>query len=443
MRTDTVFPQLALALDPDYMVRALQNMFAHYLRIEACSVDEVRHKPGKRCLLSYRLAVRDKTSGRPFAQIVSGRLLRADEPPSLASPGATAVLTQPAMLVWLFPVDSRLPDLPRLFDRHWLARQLSVALQPLGFDPSDRISDIDVETVHYIPQRSCIVRCAFDWWRADGTRISRPVLFAKQYADGSGAATFSVMSQLRSQWHYGARPLHYDDGSRTLWQCRRPGLVLTWERLLSGDWQTLIEHIADCVITLHRSVLYCERSFGIAQIVGQLDEAVALARELDTAIAGRTQRLVRRLLEQRNRLPSQPVPATSGPLHRDLKLINFLYDDNTGRLSLIDMDCVESGDPVIDLASLVANLYLNGLRAAADDTAIEPIEPIVAYLLAAYTKRTAIPPTHLRWHIAAAMVYQVLRRSIRQRNARRLRHVAAYLCIGERYCRENEHDHDA
>jgi hypothetical protein len=442
MKRDPAFPQLEQALDAGVVGQALQQtLFGQpggRMQVEACRVDEVRYKPGKSCVLSYLVTLRDNATTSTQALVVSGRLLHATErfpTGALASRRSTetAMLPQPAMRLWLFPADRKLRHLACLFDPAWLVCDLPITLRPLGFARQDQLANLRVDRVHYIPERSCMVRCDMEWLAAAAAQTSRIVLFAKQYVDDGGVATFSVMTQLQSQWRYGAQALRYDEETRTLWQLQAPGRTLTWALLLATDWGTTLDRIADCVVRLHQSAIRCDRAFGVAQICAQLEEAALLARELGSTIAERTRALVQRLVSQVDALYAEPTPIA--PLHRDLKLINFLLDEDEARVSLIDLDCVELGDPVIDLGSLTGNVYLNGLRAGTDP---EMIERVVSRLVTAYSARAPVSLRRLHWHIAAAMIYEVLRRSMRQRNTERLQHVEAYLQISARYCRQME-----
>ena len=429
MKPDAMLIQLERALDPCVMKRVLQQALfgtsKPEVEIVSCRVDEARYKPAKLGVISYQLTLRDRATQSVTQQLVSGRLLGARE----RLPTGTPMAFDPAMRLWLFPADRKLKRLARLFDHDWLARDLPATLAPLGFSRRDRLANLCVNTAHYIPERSCMARCEFDWFSAETQQTSRMALFAKQYIDDGGAIAFSIMSQLRSQWPYGAQALRYDPATQTLWQLELPGQTLTWAGLLAADWRLIIDRIVDCVAGLHQSAIRCDRSFGVAEIGEQLVEAEQLAQALDASVAAQTRSLVRRLMSQLEGLSGSPV--SIGPLHRDLKLLNFLLDERDVSVRLIDLDGVELGASVIDLGSLVGNLYLNGLRMGTDPGLTERI---VERLISAYTQRVATPMRWAHWHIAAAMIYEVLRRSIRQRNADRLQHARAYLRVSQRYC---------
>ncbi len=130
----------------------------------------------------------------------------------------------------------------------------------------------------------------------------------------------------------------------------------------------------------------------------------------------------------------------NSPLHQDLKMGNLLVA--VEMVYLIDMDCVCMGDSLIDVGSFIANLYLNGLREGYD---VSKIDGIVAIFVHEYSAAAshAIDHAKLNWYIAAALIHEVLRRSLRQQCNERLKHIDAYIAISNRYstlCKENDAD---
>ena len=99
---------------------------------------------------------------------------------------------------------------------------------------------------------------------------------------------------------------------------------------------------------------------------------------------------------------------------------------------LVDLDSVCLGDPLIDIGSFVANLYLNGLRAG---SSVTEIDAVVSLFIGEYKSvvTSLIDDRKLYWYIAAALIHEVLRRSLRQQESGRIQHKETYLEISHRY----------
>jgi hypothetical protein len=105
---------------------------------------------------------------------------------------------------------------------------------------------------------------------------------------------------------------------------------------------------------------------------------------------------------------------------------------NEHRAVLIDLDSVRRGDHLIDAGSLIANFYLNGLRAG---NTVPEIDTAVDAFIAIYAESIPWPidRARLNWYIADALLHEVLRRSLRQYDEQRLQHSRTYLDLSERF----------
>jgi hypothetical protein len=252
------------------------------------------------------------------------------------------------------------------------------------------------------------------------------LLYAKNYADDSGREVFAVMQQLSSQFAWGAKALAYDAQTRTLWQSPVPGTTLCWADLQAAEGLALAGYIGQCVAAFHACELDTAQRFSQSDVTEGLLATIKLAEQTRLELAERIESAVAALLAEELNLP-KPAPAT---LHHDLKLNNFLVDGD--KLGLIDLDCVCLGDPLADLASLIANFYLHGLR---EGDAIEKIHPLVNQLLSAYRRHSvhAVSLPALRWQVAAALVHEVTRRSLRQMDDLRIAQIQSYLALSKSY----------
>ena len=69
-----------------------------------------------------------------------------------------AYLPETEMVVWSFPNDRKLTHLPQLLNLEFLASYLPATLTSLGLGDSREIETIATEVLHYLPERSCMIR---------------------------------------------------------------------------------------------------------------------------------------------------------------------------------------------------------------------------------------------------------------------------------------------
>ena len=446
MQIDPQLPHLPTALQPLLMQKLLQRTLlspldnqGHGLVVDSCLIGEKRHKPGKSCVLSYRLQLRDGRTGASQEQVVSARLCkpehgleefnRARTRELFPAPGLQplAYLPETEMVLWSFPNDRKLTHLPQLLNLKFLAAHLPKKLLSLELDESDEIGAIETEILHYLPERSCMIRYCLAMKRSTGGSQAL-TLYGKNYRDEQGAEVYSIMRQLAGQMSGSAVPLGYDQDLRTLWQSHVPGKPFLWETLPASHTPDLLRNIARSVAEFHRCTLQTPGRFDLKDIDESLLDTVRVAEQACPDLAGRIRSLVNRLSAQRRSMGWPDSPAT--PIHRDLKMRNFLIDGE--RVGLIDMDCVCIGDPLSDIASLIANFHLNGIRASCDDAGIRKVVDLFrsAYVEAA---AYAVFLPRLNWYTAAAFIHEITRRSIQQLDAERVTRIGEYLDLSERY----------
>lgn len=447
MMNDPQFPHLEAALEPARMQTLLQLTLLNPQRndhqehvVETCLIGEKRYKPGKSCVLSYDLHLRNRDTGSSRVQTVSARLCRptegltefhqANRRKLSLTPGLKPLgyLPETEMVVWAFPNDRKLTSLPQLLDAQYLTTHLPSKLKAIGPDRARKITAIDTEILHYLPERSCMIR--YHLTIQSGSTKARSVMpiYGKTYRDDSGAETYSVMRQLATQLPGSAVPLAYDQELRTLWQSHVSGKSFVWEMLKPHGPLRVLHSMGQCLAEFHGCRVQTSGRFGLPDIEGSLGETIEVARRTYPDMADRIQSLVHRLLARRDSLHWSNQPIT--PIHRDLKLNNFLIDGE--KLKLIDMDCVCIGDPLTDIASLITNLHLNGIRAGTNS---QSTSAIVEAFRSAYTESVpyVVSAPHLNWYTAAAFIHESTRRSIRQLDTERLKHVADYLELSDQY----------
>ncbi len=429
MKLDPCFPQMSDALNPAVMAPLLGWLLGtpgitpgH---VECC-IGEKRHKPGKSLVIGYRL--KSQSNKVLQSRYVTGRLcppgaasrefeLARSKRPDLAA-GALTFLHEPAMLIWAFPYDRKLIHLPALLDAESIKNRIG---EP-DLAGDDCVQTVESDVLHYLAERSCMIRYRVSLGGSDETRL----LYAKNYADDSGREVFVVMQQLSRQFSWGAKALAYDTQTRTLWQSHVPGRTLCWADLQTADGLALAGQIGQCVAAFHACEIDSALRFSYDDITDALLATVKLAEQAQHELTKRIERSVADLLVHAESLPK----SAQTTIHHDLKLNNFLVDGD--KLGLIDMDCVCLGDPMADLASLIANFYLHGLR---EGDAIERVHPRVNQLLSAYRTHSlhTVSLPALRWQVAAALIHEVTRRSLRQMDDLRIAHIQSYLALSENY----------
>ncbi|CAG7857451.1 hypothetical protein MCAMS1_02276 [biofilm metagenome] len=455
---DPLFPQIPKILEPVYMREILQrSLFRNRrihdkkIRIESCEIGEKRYKPGKSFSLSYNLRLRDMNSDAWYEQWLTAQLQPAGlgnsgfdkciEKPTYSPVGIPSVsyISEVDMLLWSFPHDRKLTQLNSLLDTDKLKPYIKTNLTGLKLNPSESVESIQAQVIHYLPEQSCMIRYALiiaDNTVNDKKARREAIVYGKNYSDDSGLKTFSVMSQLAEQTELCATPLFYDDTINTLWQFHVPGQPFEWNLLTTSDTPSLLRKIAICIAKFHRCEINTSQQFGYAEMEQDLNKSILLAAALDSALGLRVQEAVNQLLSKRDYYEWDD-DNFHAPLHLDLKMGNLLIAD---AVYLIDMDCVCQGNPLVDTGSFIANLYLNGLRAGA---AIAEIDSIVAAFINEYNAAMGggLNINQLNWYIAAALIHEVLRRSLRQQSTERLKHIDAYLAISNHYsilCQEGK-----
>lgn len=408
------------------------------LVVETCLVEEKRYKPGKSCVLSYRLQLHDVRTGNSREQLVSARLYkpekgleevnRARSQPLYLTPGLKPLAYLPAagMVVWSFPNDRKLSHLPQLLDVEFLASHLPPKLGKLGVDESSEIADVRTELLHYLPERSCMMRYHVTVKRRSTGEPCAVTLYGKTYRDDGGAEVYSIMREFAEQMPGSAVPLGYDPELRTLWQSHVPGEPFLWETLPASHAPDVFRDIARCVAKFHRCAVRTRRRFDLDDIDQSLLDTIEVAERACPDLAGRIQSAVNMLRGQRRSIAWSDPAAT--PIHRDLKMRNFLIDGEA--VGLIDMDCVCIGDPLSDVGSLIANFYMNGIRAGSD---MSSIRNNVEGFSRAYAESVpwAVSRPRVNWYTAAAFIHEITRRSIRQLDVERVRYISDYLDLSE------------
>ena len=445
MRIDPQCPHLPMALQPTLMQELLQRALLdpldneeQRLQMDACVIGEKRYKPGQSCVLSYRLHLHDARTDAKHEQVVSARLCRPDEGQAefhrarsrqlVRTPGvrALAYIPEIEMVIWSFPNDRKLSHLPKLLDVERLKTCLPEKLRALGVGESHDIAAIIPEILHYLPERSCMIRYHLSLKDRSSGENGALTIYGKTYRDEDGVEVYSIMRQLSAQIPGSPVPLGYDQELRALWQSHVPGEPFLWETLEESQIPEVFQDIAKAVAKFHSCTVHTDLRFDLPDLDKSLADTIAVARQAYPDFEGRIASLVSALLAQRHSMGWSETLTT--PIHRDLKMRNFLID--VKHIALIDMDCVCLGNPLSDLGSLIANFYLNGIRAGCHHYRIREA---VEVFCRAYARNVpwSLSWSQLDWYTAAAFIHEVTRRSIRQLDGERVKHISEYLDLCE------------
>jgi len=142
---DAALPQLADVLNRSKMKEVFQEaLFPEgRLQVEACSIERVKYKPGKNCLLCYQLEIRDRMTQQVARQRLSTRIfekggavsrfkraqLQTTVIPSFGKP--VSHISALDMVIWAFPNDRKLQGLPKITDPTHLKEKISSVRQNL------------------------------------------------------------------------------------------------------------------------------------------------------------------------------------------------------------------------------------------------------------------------------------------------------------------------
>jgi aminoglycoside phosphotransferase len=392
-----------------------------HCRVDECALLNVRHKPGKRLLASYRLRVNASTSQLVYAALYSERsaahFAKAQKQPLVAPAFGDPVFHLPDIgaVVWSFPNDRKLIGLPALVDATRLA-EIARAL----VNGSGPVSSVSHQVVHYIPEHGCTLRVTAE---AAGAPRS---FYGKAYADEAGQTTWENM---RALWRSGAvrmaQPLAYDPDARILWQAAVEGVTLADAGPACLDIFPALAAAARSIAALHATPIPGLNSAGASVAA----EAAAAAERLSLAMPHRAREIeafARALTERAAGLEPRPLATVHGDLHWD----NVVYSRGAPA-GLIDLDNLRAGDPLRDLGSFLASTCV---RCLLDDAPAPRIAAMTEAVLAAYVHASPWPVERpvLNCYTAAALFSEQAHRAVVRMKRERLARLDTILDMAER-----------
>ena len=447
--TDACLPQLPTILDPEIMKAYLQrHMFLSStdqtrFMIHSCSIMQIRYKPTRSCMVSYRLEIEDTATGTCGEQILCGRAVPSGKSESKWKKAAESILTQPRfgkplihlptvdMVLWSFPNDRKMHTLPTAIESTLTPSEPPLSWLRSYVGPEWQIVKTESRVVHYVGEHTCTVKTSIlVKKRAEqGTRTI--TLFGKTYYDETGTQTDRVMRQLwdsdsrRSGRLRLAQPIWYDGQRKTLWQLGIDGSTLEHSTL--GDSQSVPRFIkaAHAIAALHRTPLSHLQPLTLADLIDRLDTVESMLMQHRPSCRSILLPLSARLRAQVKTVPLCPTAT----LHGDLHLKNLFLANGT--VSLIDLDNTREGPPEWDIGSFVAGLVVSGLSA---QTSNRNFAEDIQVLLDHYNQSAAwtIEMPTVAWCTAMALVIERAHRCVTRLKDGQQGHIERLLSVADR-----------
>lgn len=327
---DPELPLLRAVLKADSAAELLGRALP--VGIAAAEPDYVKYRPGRSCLVRYRISLRDGTRTLAHAIIASER--RAERLWARGGrPDGGGHIPELGLVALLYPADLRLPGLARLVSH-------------AGLDGPPPLSR--PELVRYKPGRRAVLRC-----RSDGVTV-----YAKLRTDDRGRHLVGVGRALRGLGVATPEPLAYLPAERIVVHAAGEGRRLKdlrgtsdFHRWMEPTVETLARlHAAQPVpLPRHSAEADAAELLGAASIVGALlPGSSSRARRLAEGLAGGL------------RADDGPVATCHGSFHDDQVLVS-----NRG-VTLLDLDSAMLGDPLLDVGHFASYLSAAGDEAARD-----------------------------------------------------------------------------
>jgi len=444
---DGFLPALAEAVDGGLMGKRLQHaMFGEAggrHRLERCRIERTKYRPGRRCTIGYRLAIRDRDDDALHEHFLTAHLFEpgastarfekyrsgAWVPPRFGPP--LLHLERMDMILWSFPNDRHLPALPLLTDRRRLRNEIMPGLVERHFGPDWSIVSLASALASYVHERRCSVRVEMKL-RSSAGGVWAWRIFGKTAGDDSDSSLSEAASrywQSRDGIDVGVHmpaPLGAWPNRRIVWQEAVAGTPLAEGRRGKLD-EDDFRRAGAAVAGLHGCALDGARDAGLD---GALDRLRARAETIATwpAYRSRVTPIVDQLLAAASDLDRETRVAAHGDLHGR----NILVEGQ--EIALIDLDEAISGPPARDLGHFVAyTLAEQGRVGHGEDS----IARSLASFVDGYRRAADWPirTSEIAWHAAAALVTEKIFREVTLMQPGGKNHLADLIELAERLSR--------
>jgi aminoglycoside phosphotransferase (APT) family kinase protein len=414
MPDDAQLPQLRVVTDPAAMKEIFQRRLPGFddgrLQLGSVMLKRFRYTPGARCWLSYELWVKESATGREGGQFFSAFVsadgeaeaayAEAQRLPHFQPTFGPAVFKLPElnMVLWGFPNDPRLAQLPRLLDHNAMAALFQEQWPSFDLPPEAGLAGVAAKIVKYVPQDRCTLRYLLRL-KSGGERVIYGKAFAHQH---HAERVFKIIRTLRQA------PV-CQSGQIVIPEplFLAPALNAIFLRGLQGrniddnpgafDLDRLAAEIGAALAGIHHCHLEDLPKRSDEYALAQVAEAEEVLGDFDAAYKPRLEAITGALREKYPRL-TQIAPA---PIHSAFRLSQMLLAN--GKLALIDFDDFLLGNPIFDAASFVAHLLYLPLKGKITP---EQSRSAIRHFCRAYADHAAwgLPADVLAWQTAAHLV---------------------------------------
>jgi hypothetical protein len=348
IRREPQITGLALLFDTSDLAGLLPASFA----VDADSIQPyyVRYKPGTSCLMGYRARTNGEESyfyATAFAETGEDKLralereIQHRQKQPVASLPAGKVDWQNWIGIRPLAADRKLAVLPKFLTKRG---QSHILQRIFPHDPPRR--QVSHTLLNYKPERRLVAKV-----QADGRALLLKAYAPNEYASVSRPAkhlpepqTLQIQPRLGKSSTFHVQMFSWLEGTSLD------------RRLLGGQAENsiILADVAAALAELHQAALPGEKwevdDSQWQRVVAARGAILALAPDMKSTVDW----LLAAIHTELKVTPSHPCP-----VHNDCSADQFLRLVD-GRLALLDWDRAALGDPMTDLASFVANLYLAG-----------------------------------------------------------------------------------
>ena len=423
---DAHFPQSQVITNKLAMKEIFQQRLPGFaegrLQIEALDLLHFHYKPGARCEVCYALQVKELATGRAGSQILSGVVkpngaaetkyakaqLEAHFQPEFGP--AIHFFSDLKMILWGFPNDARLKQLPQLLDHRRRLEIFRSAWPPLAglcgalqFPLEIKLAEATAKLIKYAPADRCTLR--HDLRLSNDNTLT---IYSKTFSHKTdGAQIFKTMQVLWNALaldHAGTimipEPLFFVPDLNTLFVSGLEGENLD-EHLAAIDLNKIAATIGAGLARLQQCRL---EELSLDSDQDMLSEVAEVAETLENHYAA-ISAVVKILREKYSTL----TPITPAPIHGAFRLSQLLLVN--GKLALIDFDDFRCGNPLVDVGSFVAHLLYLPLR---EKLTMEQSRTAIRHFCRAYAEAApwGLPADVLAWQTAAHLIGQQAKKCI-------------------------------
>ncbi|MCL4705899.1 phosphotransferase [bacterium] len=395
---DPTLPLVATVMD----VNAMPEQFTRYLhasgvdpkwQVMKCAIEKVYYRPGKHCGVLYRLALRH-FSGAETDEWIYGRTVPAGTEEERFEKALAGLKPTPSaheflrplppisfwrdlnMILWVFPQDPDLETLPQSVDSAYVRQQVEANLEAFGVSANGsaaqwRCPEFYYDRIKFMPSKRCVLRYHVNLLDPSG-KSHEKTFYCKIYNNGNSRYHFDMLKSAYEQLTVKSaavnipRPLLHFDGLHTFWQEEWPGHALL-DVIDQYDWQDIFRRVALVLASFHRSPANgFDAAPDLNEVLEKADEDAAKLLRLWPQQQALVSRVLELLHATKPVFDKQEMPAV--PIHGACRIEQMLARGN--ELALVDFDAVTLGDPIHDVAELIASLQYMGLTRGLDSERI-------------------------------------------------------------------------